>query len=211
MTDKIIINGKEEKETKILFSCKHIDDLAAYDMMRKGIKITPDNAPVSDFESMLIENTNSPYGFSSICKRSSKEDVWEFDGFGHSGACSIATALLKELKHEEATINELEDIAKKYQTELEKDALSLPSAIESIIERKEAELQAEKQKVKKLEEENSTLKTASIMIDNNKYEQALKEIKGIAKDLRTRTDYHSPDEVNLDIDRILQKCEVLEG
>lgn len=42
-----------------------------------------------------------------------------------------------------------------------------------------------------------------------KYYKALEEIKEVATDLRIRTDYHSPDEVNADIDKILQKCEVI--
>lgn len=98
MTNKeqIIIDGKKE-DCKILFRCKHIDDSAAYNMIRNGIKITPENAPICDFELMLIENTDSPFGFSSVCKRNNKEDVWEYSGFGHSGACSIVTALLKRL------------------------------------------------------------------------------------------------------------------
>lgn len=98
MTNKeqIIINGKKQY-CKILFRCKHIDDTAAYDMMCEGIEIKPENAPVSDFELMLIENTNSPFGFSLVCKRNNKEDVWEHSGFGNSGACSLVTALLKQL------------------------------------------------------------------------------------------------------------------
>lgn len=101
MTDKeVIIDGKKEK-AKVLFECKHVKDLAAYDMLKNGIAITPENAPVGDFKLMLVENTKSVYGFSSICKRSSKEDVWEYMGFGHSGASSIVTALLKELNRKE--------------------------------------------------------------------------------------------------------------
>ena len=98
MTDKeqIIINGKE-KDCKILFRCKHIDDLEAYDMIRNGIEITPENAPVSDFELMFIEKTSSPFGFSSVYKRNNREDVWEYSGFGHSGAASIVAALLRQL------------------------------------------------------------------------------------------------------------------
>lgn len=37
----------------------------------------------------------------------------------------------------------------------------------------------------------------------NRYKQAINRIKRIATDLRTRRDYHSPDEVNADIDKIL--------
>lgn len=110
MTDKeyIIINGKKQY-CKILFRCKHIDDTAAYDMMCEGIEIKPENAPVSDFELMLIENTNSPFGFSLVCKRNNKEDVWEHSGFGNSGACSIVTALLKQLTCKSQECEELKE------------------------------------------------------------------------------------------------------
>ena len=135
MTDKeqIIINGKKQY-CKILFRCKHIDDTAAYDMMCEGIEIKPENAPVSDFELMLIENTNNPFGFSLVCKRNNKEDVWEHSGFGNSEACSIVTALLKQLARKtqgcEALKEELKDMtvrkieyldeSLKYQKECEK-------------------------------------------------------------------------------------------
>lgn len=107
MTDKeVIVDGKKET-AKVLFECYHIDDSKAFDMIRKGIKITPENAPIGDFEIKLIENVDSPFGFSSICKRSSKEDVWEYMGFGHSGACSIVIALLKQLRRKEQECEEL--------------------------------------------------------------------------------------------------------
>ncbi len=35
------------------------------------------------------------------------------------------------------------------------------------------------------------------------YKQTLEMVEKIATDLRTRRDYHSPDEVNADIDKIL--------
>lgn len=113
MTDKeqIIIDGKK-KDYKILFRCRHIDDISAYDMLSNGIKITPENVPISDFELMLIENTNSPFGFSSICKRNNKEDVWEYSGFGHSGACSVVTALLKQLTRKTQECEELKKYIK---------------------------------------------------------------------------------------------------
>lgn len=39
--------------------------------------------------------------------------------------------------------------------------------------------------------------------ENDSYKQALERIEKTATDLRTRRDYHSPDEVNADIDKIL--------
>ena len=109
MTDKQIMIDGEKEDCKILFRCNHIDDLAAYNMIRNGIKITPENAPIGDFELMLIENTDSPFGFSSVCKRNNKEDVWEYSGFGHSGACSIVTALLKRLARKTQECEELKE------------------------------------------------------------------------------------------------------
>lgn len=47
------------------------------------------------------------------------------------------------------------------------------------------------------------LVSASIDGKINRYKQALDRIKKTATDLRTRRDYHSPDEVNADIDKIL--------
>lgn len=105
---QIMIDGRK-RDCKILFRCKHIDDTAACDMMCEGIEITPENAPVSDFELMLIEDTCSPFGFSFVCKRNNKEDVWEHSGFGNSGACSIVTALLKQFtcKTQECEVMEI--------------------------------------------------------------------------------------------------------
>lgn len=116
--EQIIIDGRK-RDCKILFSCKHIDDTAAYDMMCEGIEITPENAPVSDFELMLIENTNSPFGFSFVCKRNNKEDVWEQSGFGNSGACSIVTALLKVHKMGLKRISDLEERVIRHADEIE--------------------------------------------------------------------------------------------
>lgn len=43
------------------------------------------------------------------------------------------------------------------------------------------------------------------------YRRIIKEIKEIAHRLRTKRDYHSPDEVNEDIDAILNKCEAVQN
>lgn len=50
-------------------------------------------------------------------------------------------------------------------------------------------------------------KLQRLQSENDRYKQALEEIKEIAYRLRTKRDYTSPDEVNKDIDSILQKCE----
>lgn len=43
------------------------------------------------------------------------------------------------------------------------------------------------------------------------YRRIIAEIKEVAQRLRNKRDYHSPDEVNADIDAILNKCEVLQN
>ena len=89
-------------------------------MIRNGVKITPENAPFDDFELRLISNEDSPYGFSSICKRNKNKNEWEYSGFGHSGAASIVTALLKELSRKEQECEEL----KKYLNQIRDEELS---------------------------------------------------------------------------------------
>ncbi|MBS5801481.1 MAG: hypothetical protein KIC80_00505 [Brachyspira sp.] len=109
MTDKqeMIIDGKV-KNCKILFECNSVDDLASYKMIREGVEITPHNAPVfNKFDIKLIAAPNSPYGFSSLFKRNENINEWEYMGFGHSGACSVVTALLKQFQCKTAECEEL--------------------------------------------------------------------------------------------------------
>lgn len=107
--EQIIIDGVKE-ECEILFECGSVDDLASYDMIKKNIKITPENAPVDDYDIRLIANPQSPYGFTSIFKRNKNVDEWEYMGFGHSGACSVVTALLKRLVRKTQEYNNLANI-----------------------------------------------------------------------------------------------------
>lgn len=55
----------------------------------------------------------------------------------------------------------------------------------------------------KLREELSEIKDEKLDLKNTCYRKALEEIEGLATNLRTRTDYHSEDEVNADIDNVL--------
>ncbi|CDC21713.1 unknown [Clostridium sp. CAG:306] len=50
---------------------------------------------------------------------------------------------------------------------------------------------------------NRCKKYADDLKSLNRYRKALEEIEGLATNLRTRTDYHSVDEVNVDIENIL--------
>lgn len=108
MKEQIIIDGVREG-CEILFECGSVEDLASYDMIKKNIKITPENAPVDDYDIRLIANPHSPYGFSSIFKRNKNVDEWEYMGFGHSGACSVVTALLKQLARKISECEELKE------------------------------------------------------------------------------------------------------
>lgn len=107
MTEPIIIDGKV-KNCEVLFECNSVDDLASFKMIREGVEVTPDNAPTFDiFDIKLIAEPRSPYGFSSLFKRNPNIDEWEYMGFGHSGACSVVTALLKQLQRKEQECEEL--------------------------------------------------------------------------------------------------------
>lgn len=54
----------------------------------------------------------------------------------------------KQLKRKEDLINEIEDVIKPYQEEIEADAFSLPSAIKSVLQRKEQECEELKERIK---------------------------------------------------------------
>lgn len=204
MTDKeqIIINGKE-KDCKILFRCKHIDDLEAYDMIRNGIEITPENAPVSDFELMFIEKTSSPFGFSSVYKRNNREDVWEYSGFGHSGAASIVTALLRQLARK---------THKCEQREIE--LLNMEKARNELVDRVimlEQECEELKEKYKWYEHYKKAALYNKDLCNKKSdeiacYKQALKKIKKIVSNMSS---YTAREERQ--IEQILQASEVLCG
>lgn len=107
MIELIIIDGKV-KNCEVLFECNSVDDLASFKIIREGVEVTPDNAPTFDiFDIKLIAEPRSPYGFSSLFKRNPNIDEWEYMGFGHSGACSVVTALLKQLQRKEQECEEL--------------------------------------------------------------------------------------------------------
>ena len=61
----------------------------------------------------------------------------------------------KQLKRKEDLINEIEDVIKPYQEEIEADAFSLPSAIKSVLQRKEQECEELKAKLKEKDSELS--------------------------------------------------------
>ena len=120
-------------------------------------------------------------------------------------------------------MEKIEEIIVPYQESIELDALSLPTAIESILERlqtENGELRKDNQNFKKWTPIISRLLNKfgsynhakglayeqyalNLHKELDRCKQALGEIKPIATDLRTRTNYRGADEVNADIDKIL--------
>ena len=84
---------KEEEVTPI-YKCHHVEDRKYYATL-KDVEFDETS------EYILIENPNSCYGFSALWLKDRKNKIYEYDGFGHSGACSIVSALLKELTNKE--------------------------------------------------------------------------------------------------------------
>ena len=184
MTDKeIIIDGEREK-VNILFECNHIEDIEAFDMIKQGIEITPQNAPIGDFKIKIISNIHSPYGFSSICSKSKKSEDWEYMGLGHSGACSIVTALLKELSIKTAECEEL--FAKTYQMWMYYIANGINNASDLNIQH----LLEDLGKITKMLAELCNIKDSTLsyyagqaLDETNRYRKALEEIEELVKSL----------------------------
>lgn len=87
-----------------------------------------------------------------------------------------------------------------------------PNCLYKQLARLQAQYNAVVEQNKQLQQELATCKCnyGNEMDYQKIYKQAIEEIKEVATDLRTRTNYRSPDEVNADIDKILQKCEVID-
>lgn len=164
---------------KVLFSCFHVDELTAYEMIKNKEQLTPINAPIGDLEMALIANPQSPYGFSAISKWD--KDKWEYMGLGNSGACSIVTALLKELQAKEQECLTL--INKINRLEEEKNTLQI------LIEGKNNQYNAATQECEELKSNNKILRNmwetanrnnAKHVVQTDKYKQALDEIERLS-------------------------------
>lgn len=110
----------------------------------------------------------------------------------YGGACdnkySNELCYFKQLAHKTRECEELEKENKK----IEEDWNSIAN--------RNLDLEMENAK---LREELSEIKDEKLDLKNTCYRKALEEIEGLATNLRTRTDYHSEDEVNADIENIL--------
>lgn len=79
-----------EEEITPIYKCHHVDDRKYY-LELKDVKFDKGS------EYILIENPNSCYGFSALWLKDRKNKIYEYDGFGHSGACSVICSLLQEV------------------------------------------------------------------------------------------------------------------
>lgn len=80
----------KQEEVIPIYKCHHVQDRKCYPTL-KDVEFDETS------EYILIENPNSCYGFSALWLKDRKNKIYEYDGFGHSGACSIVSSLLKEL------------------------------------------------------------------------------------------------------------------
>ena len=80
----------EEKEVMILYRAKHVED-------RKLYKDIRDVKFLENTDILIIENKNSCYGFSVLWLKDKVNKIYEYDGFGHSGAASVVTHLLQNI------------------------------------------------------------------------------------------------------------------
>ena len=84
-------NGKiTEEEITPIYMCHHVKGYKPYPTLNE-VKFDETT------EYILIENHNSSYGFSALWLKDKKNKIYEYDGFGHSGACSIVCSLLQKL------------------------------------------------------------------------------------------------------------------
>ena len=90
-----VFNGEiSEEEIAPIYKCHHVEDSKYYPTL-KDVQFDETS------EYILIENPNSCYGFSALWLKDKKNKIYEYDGFGHSGACSVVCSLLQKLIKEQ--------------------------------------------------------------------------------------------------------------
>ena len=84
----------KEEDVEVLFKCKHVEDTKIYDKV--------EDVKFCDYNIIIARPKYATcYGF--YCLWDNGDGTYHKDGLGHSGACSIITALL-QIKDREATI-----------------------------------------------------------------------------------------------------------
>ena len=89
-----------EEEIIPIYKCRHVNDRKHYSSL-KDVKFDKTT------EYILIENPNSCYGFSALWLKDRKNKIYEYDGFGHSGACSVVCSLLQKIAEYEVLNEQL--------------------------------------------------------------------------------------------------------
>lgn len=79
-----------EEEVIPIYRCHHVNDRKYYPEL-KEVKF------IKESEYIIVESPNSCYGFSALWLKDRKNKIYEWDGFGHSGACSVICSLLQEV------------------------------------------------------------------------------------------------------------------
>lgn len=90
--------GKEVikvESIKALFRCNHVEDTENYDKL--------EDVKYCDYK-IILARPKHPTCYGFYCLWDNGDGTYSRDGLGHSGACSIITALLQKLKDYEATI-----------------------------------------------------------------------------------------------------------
>ena len=99
---------------------------------------------------------------------------------GNTGICCYGrkNCYFKQLARKTQVIDEIEEVIKPYQEQIELDALSLPIAIESILERKTQECEELKEQLQ-VNQPTGICETctAKAILQNGKYHKALEEIE----------------------------------
>lgn len=94
-----ISNDIKEKDIDVLFTGHHVDDTEIYLMRKQSPEIDIEDIPLDmSTEIILFDNKESTFGFSSLWLRDKKNKIYEYDGFGHSGAASVITCLLRRIR-----------------------------------------------------------------------------------------------------------------
>lgn len=95
----------EEREITPLFICNHVKDDRYYSSI-ENVQFDKES------EIILVKEDNACYGFSVLWLRDRKNKIYEWDGFGHSGAASVVCALLqKNIKEEKKLTKQHEKIS----------------------------------------------------------------------------------------------------
>lgn len=123
--------------------------------------------------------------------------------------CDKPNCNYKQLAHKTQIIDEVEEVIKPYQEQIELDALSLPIAIESILERKTQECDIWKNQVLVLDEESVTVQVTQEQFEEyQKLKQECEKLSILAQEESARNAYIEY-ELNDKLKQKMQECKKL--